>query len=491
MKNTHYITIAIAVSIFCIGFVGCAAEPAGMDAEFTNAAQLQTIEGTLNSTCNLDVVGSAATCMTATAWKQQLTGVCAGSGGALGVVGYADTCGDGLWRRAKFQCCGATEAPVTDSTCGSAVTGSQDVCLGANDWMNALQNKCQKSGSNLTNITFQDSCDGGYRFANYTCCTDETAQPQETPAAEPNAPMTPQPACQMHLLGTGNTCMPASHWDTQADDICATAGKAVDAVTLGAACGADTYTFASATCCGAAEETESVPTEPIAVSHSFQDLQYTAAEIQGAAKGCKALVMGDKDMCFGEDSFVRAARYACERAGLSEMKLEFGDTCGERSYANATFTCCAVVDEKITPAPKAVEAVEQYTTEMPVMPKPERVCGNHRFGDGSTCTPMKRWKALVSNYCGKSGAEALNMEVYGQCKGQDGAKAATATCCQEEQQCVVARTISNTCMPKDDVIAAARAACESAGGKKVSALRFDDSCGKQQVRKASYTCCTK
>ena len=167
--TTRTITSTFFAATLLIMAIGCGSDQTNATTS-TNAQELGTIEGMLASTCNLETVGTTDTCMAPADWKTQVGAICGSNGGTLGVIGYADDCGEGRWRRAKYQCCGAEAPAVPEATCGTAVIGSDDVCMSATDWNNTLQNKCATDGANLTDVSYGETCDGGHKFATYTCC---------------------------------------------------------------------------------------------------------------------------------------------------------------------------------------------------------------------------------------------------------------------------------------------------------------------------------
>lgn len=465
---------------------GCGVEPTDATQDFTNAQELGSIEGTLASTCSLDTVGTTETCMNPADWKTQVGAMCAAAGGTLGVIGYANDCGEGRWRQAKFQCCGA-EAPTTpEATCSTAVIGNADICMGTAAWNNALQNKCVSEGGNLTNVSFGAACTGGHSFATYTCCNDPASTVINSPTDTEIEQVDPAPVCEMQLLGTGNTCETADYWQNEAAATCSNIGHGTDNVVMGANCGDGTYSFASATCCPASVDQITTPINQEAV----------APQKAEAPEGCKIAVI--TNVCMDGRDFKAQAEKSCHSAGGRMIGLALSQQCKPGLWSHAEYTCCeskpnasataapVATEETANDASEAATETQKHNAPHITLPEPSLVCDGHKFGSSNTCQSADKWRQDVTEFCGKSGAAAHNLTLRVECKG--GHRAAQVTCCQPAERCAAAAVTTNQCLPEKEAIGQAMKACEQAGGRLT---RFQPrlKCGKGGIEQYVFQCC--
>jgi hypothetical protein len=491
-KHAQKFTSVIFVVATLTVFVGCGSDTIQTADEFTNAQELASIQGTLASTCNLETVGNTDTCMSPADWKTQVSAICSSAGGSLGVVGYADDCSNGRWRRAKFQCCGAQEPVAPTASCGTAVIGSDDVCMTTADWNNALQNKCANNGGNLTDVSFGEACDGGHKFATFSCCPASTDIVTNTPTNTEVQEVTSDAVCEMQLLGTGNTCQTPGYWEAEGMAACTGTGHAASEITLGAGCGNDTYSFATITCCPDVQENIQTPTT----------VEETSPQKPELAPHCIQEVV--KAQCMLAADWKTHVDKMCDGMGGTVTSLGVSEQCGVGTWNKAEFTCCDVktptsqttepettepkttANETTEPSDSAVATNEGHAIPSIVLPEPAQICDSHAFGTSGTCQSDDDWRYTATKFCSKSGATPAEMTLHGDCKG--GSQFARVTCCQAATQCVEVPSTNAKCISLKHAAAAASEACEAAGGK-MSNFRATATCGKDGVSRYAFSCC--
>jgi len=477
MKNlTRNITSLAFIAALCMSLFGCGVEPTDATQDFTNAQELGSIEGTLASTCSLDTVGTTETCMNPSDWKTQVGAMCAAAGGTLGVIGYADDCGEGRWRQAKFQCCGA-EAPTTpEATCSTAVIGSADICMGTAAWNNALQNKCVSEGGNLTNVSFGAACTGGHSFATYTCCNDPASTVVNSPTDTEIEQVDPAPVCTIELLGTGNTCETEEYWKAEGAAKCGSVEHYTDDIVLGAACGNDTYSFASTTCCPQTTDKVTPPIHPHTPTPSKSK--------PGSACKKETLNIG----CMSAANYKAHADRACIALGGRVASLGVSKQCKPGLWAHAEYTCCEAKPDAKKPeaAPTNSTVSKKHAAPTVTLPKPALVCDLHTLGSKETCYSDDEWQTLSREFCGRSGARPQGIKTQVECKG--GQRFAEVTCCQQAERCARASVMTDQCLSRKEALKAANVACEAAGGvvTRFSPIKH---CGHDGIEQYAFQCC--
>lgn len=125
--------------------------------------------------CKTDVMGSDSSCKDAATWKQYSYEACKSAGLELNAYSPYDSCGEGLYRYVKYECCGAsTPAPTPEPTpalCFGDVMGSDSSCKSTSTWKQYASNACAKEGSTLQDYAVYEKCGvGRFRYVKYYCC---------------------------------------------------------------------------------------------------------------------------------------------------------------------------------------------------------------------------------------------------------------------------------------------------------------------------------
>lgn len=119
--------------------------------------------------CVRGEMGGTTSCKPEATWKEYAAKECLAKGLTLTDLGFAERCGDGQYRFAKYACCGATPPPPP--MCVTAEQGDVTSCKPEATWKEYAAKDCLERGLTLRDLAFTDRCgDGQYRHAKYSCC---------------------------------------------------------------------------------------------------------------------------------------------------------------------------------------------------------------------------------------------------------------------------------------------------------------------------------
>ncbi len=272
--------------------LGCGVEPAPEPSDNADSVQRN-----LTPMCISETQGGTTSCKDEKTWSTYAAMACAGKGLTLAKIGYATSCGAGLYRQTTYECCTSTPTP-TPMCMWSPATGTGR-CLKDDEWKKEGVNFCAMHGLQLNDLKLDRACTaGGFATAQFECCT--------TP------PMPPGPMCTTQVQAS-RTCIDDATWKSRAEAECKAKMQTLGAIGLGTACMGG-HLDIKFECCG--------PTTPPPPPPGM----CTTEALRSMA-------------CVDDVSWKRQAEAACSAKKLTLGTLAFGSAC-MGGHQDIKFECC-------------------------------------------------------------------------------------------------------------------------------------------------------
>ncbi len=131
-----------------------------------DSAGLETTTAAMtNGPCTVEK--QSGECQPEAAWAAQAAEACEAAGLALGTYQVSAPCGDGWFKRIKYECC-------PDDPCTSMSLGGPTSCKSEPTWVTYATNRCEQLGLVLSSYTLGDECGPGtYVTVDFECCEAE------------------------------------------------------------------------------------------------------------------------------------------------------------------------------------------------------------------------------------------------------------------------------------------------------------------------------
>ncbi len=194
--------------------------------------------------------------------KQKAATQCKVTGLQLIDFQASDSCGPGLFRMARFGCCGSEPnsnpgrtQPAPIPACNSGAIGDMNTCLKDDDLRIRAMEMCSRGGSGmLVDFATDRGCDNGLsRMAKYTCCSEPSTQPMD-----PQPPVQNQPVCAASMLESPERCLADWEWKQQIVSLCESKGlRDLRAYATDGSCGPGSSHAAKFECCAMPGESSS------------------------------------------------------------------------------------------------------------------------------------------------------------------------------------------------------------------------------------------
>ncbi len=115
--------------------------------------------------CSVGVMGGPTSCKPPEVWSQYVDQECRSQGLYTNQFDVSISCGNGLYRFAKYECC--TQAP----RCRKVTLGGPTSCKDSPTWFGYANDTCTSMGLQLNSFSLRDSCGSGhYRYTDFKCC---------------------------------------------------------------------------------------------------------------------------------------------------------------------------------------------------------------------------------------------------------------------------------------------------------------------------------
>lgn len=120
--------------------------------------------------------------------------------------------------------------PLPDGASCLWGTTEMDSCCGVDVLVDVAAEECDAFGLVLSDFTLEQACAGGHEQVSYQCCREDASR------------------CSDEQISL-DACVSENVLATLAEQVCSDAGQAVSSMSVGDACGDDTYQSLDVTCC--------------------------------------------------------------------------------------------------------------------------------------------------------------------------------------------------------------------------------------------------
>jgi hypothetical protein len=330
--------------------------------------------------CFLDSIGSDTkdACYKAEFLKAAVHKTCSAAGADLAQAKLASPCKDGGFTGVKFRCCKSApplsdidnndDAGISDISdeepelkCFATKVGGANWCINPKELKHLAAKTCEASGAELTKLSTDNECKGGYNGAKILCCksapviSDDSDDANDGVIGISDSNDEPASKCYTNVIGQKQclTGINLKHW---ASKECQSVGGNVTALSLGYKCKGDHgygYEMAKFSCCVTAQTADITPEKP-----SKPELQEEKPSEKPSTDNekpqkpgmainldkedgpmCVTKSTGSPDTCLDAASWKKLAMKKCASAGMKVTKSALGVQC-KGGYSYAKFTCC-------------------------------------------------------------------------------------------------------------------------------------------------------